>query len=74
MDAAEIPVYSRVTQGVRVMRIGDGLRLVTVTRADKEPDELGELGEADEAYEADEVYETDAEKPDVGPEELDENL
>ena len=47
MDAAEIPVYSRVTQGVRVMRVGDGLKLVTVTRADKEEDDLEDADDID---------------------------
>ncbi|NLT58646.1 MAG: DNA gyrase subunit A [Clostridiales bacterium] len=45
IDVAEIPVYSRVTQGVRVMRLDEGTRLVTVTRADKEP-EVAELNGA----------------------------
>ncbi|MBQ3077370.1 MAG: DNA gyrase subunit A, partial [Clostridia bacterium] len=36
MAVAEVPVYTRVTQGVRVMRLDEGVRLVTVTRADQE--------------------------------------
>ncbi len=39
IDCAEIPVYSRVTQGVRVMNVAEGTKLVTVARAPKEEEE-----------------------------------
>lgn len=64
IDVAEVPIYSRVTQGVRVMRLDEGVRLVTITRADKEPEEaepeegeqeLPQEGEAVDMQEADEI-------------------
>ncbi|HWP80461.1 MAG TPA: DNA gyrase subunit A [Candidatus Acidoferrum sp.] len=73
MDAAEIPVYSRVTQGVRVMRIGDGLRLVTVTLADKEEDEADGLDETGETDETDEENGADSFESNGEPAEPDEN-
>ena len=48
IDVAEVPIYSRVTQGVRVMRLDEGVSLVTITRADKEPDAAPEEGEPQE--------------------------
>ena len=44
MAASEIPVYGRVTQGVKAMRIGDDTHVVTVSAAKREDDE-GEEGE-----------------------------
>ncbi|MBC8536464.1 DNA gyrase subunit A [Feifania hominis] len=42
MAASEIPVYSRVTQGVRVMRLEEGVTVVTLARTDhEEPEEDG---------------------------------
>ena len=59
IDVAEIPVYSRVTQGVRVMRLDEGVRIVTITRTEKEEEGAEEeealeanAGEAAEAPEA----------------------
>ncbi|MBR5942370.1 MAG: DNA gyrase subunit A [Clostridia bacterium] len=46
MAANEIPVYGRVTQGVKAMRIGDDNRVVTLSTAKREEDE-GEEGEAE---------------------------
>ena len=48
IDVAEVPIYSRVTQGVRVMRLDEGVSLVTITRADKEPDVVPEEQEQEE--------------------------
>jgi DNA gyrase subunit A len=56
IDVAEIPVYSRVTQGVRVMRLDEGVRIVTITRAEKEEEVVSEAEELD-AAEAAEVSE-----------------
>ena len=39
MAANEIPVYGRVTQGVKAMRIGDDNRVVTLSTAKREEDE-----------------------------------
>lgn len=38
MDTEEISTYGRVTKGVRLMRLGDGVKVVTVARVDKEED------------------------------------
>ena len=49
MKASDINVYSRVTQGVRVMRLGDEAKVISIERVDRE-EEAGEAAakEADE--------------------------
>jgi len=42
MAVSEIPVYSRVTQGVKVMRLDDGVSVVTLARTEKEENEEDE--------------------------------
>lgn len=43
LDTSEISTYSRNTQGVRLMRLEDGVRVVSIARTDKESeDEDGE--------------------------------
>ena len=39
IDSEDISTYSRVTKGVRLMRLPDGVKLVTVAKAEKEEDE-----------------------------------
>jgi DNA gyrase subunit A len=39
MAAEEISVYSRATQGVRLMRIGEEARVISVAITEKEEDE-----------------------------------
>ena len=39
MDVAEISVYGRATQGVRLMRVGDGSRVISIARTEKEAPE-----------------------------------
>ncbi|MDR3277251.1 MAG: DNA gyrase subunit A, partial [Oscillospiraceae bacterium] len=39
MAAADISTYSRATQGVRLMRIGDDARVISVARTEKEDEE-----------------------------------
>ncbi|MDR2502269.1 MAG: DNA gyrase subunit A [Oscillospiraceae bacterium] len=39
MDAATISTFSRATQGVRLMRIGDGAKVISVARTEKEEPE-----------------------------------
>ncbi|MBO4583578.1 MAG: DNA gyrase subunit A [Clostridia bacterium] len=53
MAANEIPIYGRVTQGVKAMRIGDDNRVVTLSTAKREEDE----GEEEEEVEAPEEKE-----------------
>ena len=53
MAANEIPVYGRVTQGVKAMRIGDDNRVVTLSTAKREEDE-GEEGEVEAPEEKEE--------------------
>ncbi len=36
MDVAEISVYGRATQGVRLMRVADGSRVISIARTEKE--------------------------------------
>jgi DNA gyrase subunit A len=50
MAASEIPVYGRVTQGVKAMRIGEDMHVVTVSAAKREEDAPAE--EAAEETEA----------------------
>ncbi len=38
MAASDISTYSRATQGVRLMRIGDGARVISIARTEKEED------------------------------------
>ena len=47
MAASEIPVYGRVTQGVKAMRIGDDTHVVTVSAAKREDE--GDVEEEDSA-------------------------
>jgi len=39
MDVAEISVYSRSTQGVRLMRVSEGSRVISIARTEKEAPE-----------------------------------
>jgi len=39
MPTADINIYGRVAQGVRVMRLKDGVRVISVARTDKEQTE-----------------------------------
>ena len=36
MDVAEISVYGRATQGVRLMRVAEGSRVISIARTEKE--------------------------------------
>ncbi len=36
MDVAEISVYGRATQGVRLMRVSEGSRVISIARTEKE--------------------------------------
>ena len=63
---SDIRVAGRATQGVRLMRIGDGKRVVGVARAEAEPEEepeAGETGENPDEAPADDL------SMDLGPEE-----
>ena len=49
MDTEEISTYGRVTKGVRLMRLADGVSVVTVARVEKEDEvELAEELAAEE--------------------------
>ena len=49
MDTEEISTYGRVTKGVRLMRLADGISVVTVARVEKEDEvELAEELAAEE--------------------------
>lgn len=39
IDSEDVSVYSRVTKGVRLMRLADGVSVVTVARVEKEKDD-----------------------------------
>jgi len=45
MDAADINIYSRSTQGVRVMRVADGVKVISLARAEKEAEDSAPLTE-----------------------------
>ena len=47
MDVAEISVYGRATQGVRLMRVGDGSRVISIARTEKEAPEEDAAPETD---------------------------
>jgi DNA gyrase subunit A len=47
MDVAEISVYGRATQGVRLMRVGDGSRVISIARTEKEAPEEDTAPETD---------------------------
>ncbi len=49
ISAGEIPVYSRATQGVRVMRISEDVRVVNLTRTAREEEEEAEALEGEAA-------------------------
>ena len=52
--ASEIPVYRRVTQGVKVMRIGDDAHVVTVGRSAASGEDENDGEDGDEAQESEE--------------------
>ncbi|HIV85714.1 MAG TPA: DNA gyrase subunit A [Candidatus Monoglobus merdigallinarum] len=39
LDTEDISTYSRVTKGVKLMRLGDGVKITTIARVEKEHDE-----------------------------------
>lgn len=45
MDAADINIYSRSTQGVRVMRVAEGVKVISLARAEKETEDSVPLSE-----------------------------
>ncbi len=49
MDVAEISVYGRATQGVRLMRVSEGSRVISVARTEKEAAEEAEAETEGEA-------------------------
>ena len=51
MAAADISTYSRATQGIKLMRIGDDARVISIARTEKE-DEETEFDEEDESVQA----------------------
>ncbi|MCI5892763.1 MAG: DNA gyrase subunit A [Clostridiales bacterium] len=52
IDSEDISTYSRVTKGVRLMRLADGVNVVTVARVEKDTDKVNsdeaQPGDADE--------------------------
>ncbi len=56
IDSEDISTYSRVTKGVRLMRLADGVNVVTVARVEKDTDKVNsdeaQPGDADENGEA----------------------
>ena len=67
MSAADISTYSRATQGVKLMRIGDEARVISIARTEKEDDEdIAEEEEtetAENAGQAQEPQEQEAPAP-----------
>lgn len=59
MAVSDISVLGRSTQGVRVMRVGDGARVISIARTDKEETEEGDEIATDAATEEDEVLSPD---------------
>jgi len=49
MAARDISIYSRGTQGVRLMRMGDGSKVISVARTEhlEEEDEAFDVGDGD---------------------------
>jgi DNA gyrase subunit A len=54
MSAADISLYSRATQGVRLMRLSDDAKVISIARTEKE-----------EETDDDEDFEVESENPDV---------
>ena len=42
MAAADINIYGRATQGVRVMRLDEGIKVISLARTEKETEEEAE--------------------------------
>ena len=42
IDTEDISTYSRVTRGVRLMRLADGVKVATIARVEKEQEEQAE--------------------------------
>ncbi len=53
-DAGAVPVYGRAAQGVRLMRVGEGSRVISIACTEKEEEDEAE---AEEATVASETYE-----------------
>ncbi|NCB62155.1 MAG: DNA gyrase subunit A [Clostridia bacterium] len=51
MAASDVNVYSRTAQGVKLMNLGDGVRVISIARTDKDEEEetVNEEGAAEEA-------------------------
>ncbi|NLU23734.1 MAG: DNA gyrase subunit A [Clostridiales bacterium] len=45
MDASDINIYSRATQGVRVMRVAEDVKVISLARAEKEEEDSAPLTE-----------------------------
>ena len=80
MSAKKISTYSRNTQGVRLMRVGEGTRVIALARTEKEETELdGEDSESDldeelddDGLDLDEELEDEGLEPDEDPEDEEE--
>ena len=51
MDCGSISVYGRATQGVRIMRVSDGCRVISIARTEKEEESDTEAASSEEAEE-----------------------
>ncbi|MEG1999823.1 MAG: DNA gyrase subunit A [Evtepia sp.] len=51
MSAADVNIYGRSTQGVRVMRVTEGSKVISLSRAEREEEELTDTEESEEATE-----------------------
>jgi len=78
MAAADISTYSRATMGVKLMRIGDEARVISIARTEKEDDE--DIGEEERdvpakapAWVSEAVEPEDEEEEEAPPEEDDED-
>jgi len=58
MAAADISVYGRATQGVRLMRIGDDARVISIARTEKEEEDFDEAAGTEDAAAEDAAPET----------------
>ena len=51
MDCGSISIYGRATQGVRIMRVTEGSRVISIARTDKEEDSDADAASSEEAAE-----------------------
>ena len=49
MAVSDVNIYSRATQGIILMRVSEGVKVISITRTEQEPEENGDTAEEENA-------------------------